>query len=392
MRRVNMITKMKEGFERTNSPALKVAAVGLTILIGAGLYQGTKEEVHLIVEGEEQTILTHKDNVSEVVEMMGYDLQNNEIVPALDTDVEDGLKIIVEPTKNITVKVDGKEVEHVTTAKTVGEALESQGLLLASADQIFPAKATKLTDNLEIEVNRAFLVTLQDGNNKKLFQTVSTTVADFLKEQNIKYDSNDIITPKLTEKLQENDLVKVVRIQKITDVVEEKIAIQTEKRTNPNLANGKTKTVRKGSEGKVAKTYAIVKENGKIKSKKLISQTVTKEMVTKIVQVGTKNPSRGDVAGKEMVVKATAYTPYCTGCSGRTATGINLRANPSMKLIAVDPSVIPLGTKVYVDGYGYAIAGDTGGSIKGNKIDVLMPNKQAAYQWGVKSVKIRIIG
>lgn len=388
----HMKKMMKEGFERTNHPMLKVTAVGLAILIGAGLYQGTKEEVQLVVDGQEQKILTHKENVREVVEMMGYSLENYEVTPAVETSVEDGLKVIIEPKRTITVKVDGKEVQHVTTAKTVEEALVSQGVLLASADQTFPEKTTKITDNLEIEVSRAFPVTVQDGNKKKVVQTVSTTVADFLKEQNIEYDSNDKITPKLTEILHANDTVKVVRIQKITDVVEETIAIQTEKRTNAKLVSGTTKVVRKGSVGKVERTYEITKENGKITSKKLIDQNITKEMVTKVVHVGTKNPSRGDVAGAELVVTATAYTPYCSGCSGKTATGIDLRENPDMKLIAVDPSVIPLGTKVYVEGYGYAVAGDIGGSIQGNKIDILMPNKQAAYRWGVKTVKVRIIG
>lgn len=93
----------------------------------------------------------------------------------------------------------------------------------------------------------------------------------------------------------------------------------------------------------------------------------------------------------EMVVTATAYTAYCTGCSGTTAYGIDLRANPNQKVIAVDPRVIPLGTKVWVEGYGEAIAGDTGGAIKGNKIDVFIPSHDNAMAWGVKTVKIRIL-
>ena len=79
---------------------------------------------------------------------------------------------------------------------------------------------------------------------------------------------------------------------------------------------------------------------------------------------------------------STAYTANCSGCSGTTATGINLHANPNSKVIAVDPRVIPLGTKVHVEGYGYAIAADTGGAIKGNKIDVFFPSKQTAYELG----------
>ncbi|MES9758462.1 LysM peptidoglycan-binding domain-containing protein [Priestia megaterium] len=94
---------------------------------------------------------------------------------------------------------------------------------------------------------------------------------------------------------------------------------------------------------------------------------------------------------KEITVEATAYTAYCAGCSGITATGIDLRSNPNRKVIAVDPRVIPLGSRVYVEGYGTAIAADTGGAIKGNKIDVLLPSQKEALKWGRKTVKVQIL-
>ena len=93
----------------------------------------------------------------------------------------------------------------------------------------------------------------------------------------------------------------------------------------------------------------------------------------------------------EMTVTATTYTAYCPGCSGTTKIGIDLRANPDQKVIAVDPNVIPLGSRVWVEGYGEAIAGDTGGAIKGNKIDVFIPSYDDAIQWGVKKVKIKVL-
>ena len=82
---------------------------------------------------------------------------------------------------------------------------------------------------------------------------------------------------------------------------------------------------------------------------------------------------------------ATAYTAYCSGCSGKTATGVNLRSNPNIKVIAVDPKVIPLGSKVHVEGYGYAVAADTGGAIKGNKIDVFLSSKAGCDEMGEKN-------
>ncbi|UOR12543.1 3D domain-containing protein [Halobacillus amylolyticus] len=94
---------------------------------------------------------------------------------------------------------------------------------------------------------------------------------------------------------------------------------------------------------------------------------------------------------KEITAEATAYTANCTGCSGVTATGIDLNANPNQKVIAVDPDVIPLGSKVYVEGYGVAIAGDTGGAIDGNRVDLYMPNRQDALNFGRQSVTVQVL-
>ncbi|WP_394581264.1 LysM peptidoglycan-binding and 3D domain-containing protein [Cytobacillus firmus] len=95
--------------------------------------------------------------------------------------------------------------------------------------------------------------------------------------------------------------------------------------------------------------------------------------------------------GKVLTVTATAYTASCEGCIGITKTGVNLIDNPDEKVIAVDPDVIPLGSKVFVEGYGYATAEDIGGGINGHEIDVFIPGEQDALQWGRKDVKVTIL-
>lgn len=95
--------------------------------------------------------------------------------------------------------------------------------------------------------------------------------------------------------------------------------------------------------------------------------------------------------GESFTMVATAYTAYCEGCIGITKNGTDIRANPHLKVIAVDPTVIPIGTKVWVEGYGEAIAADTGGAIKGNRIDVFIPNETDAHNWGIKSVKVKVL-
>ncbi len=106
-------------------------------------------------------------------------------------------------------------------------------------------------------------------------------------------------------------------------------------------------------------------------------------------QEEAKTPATND--GETMSVTATAYTASCEGCSGVTYTGIDLNNDPNAKVIAVDPNVIPLGSRVYVEGYGEAIAGDIGGAIKGDRIDLHVPTKDEAYNWGVREVEITIL-
>ncbi|WP_242213527.1 cell wall-binding protein EntC [Bacillus cereus group sp. BfR-BA-01383] len=136
-----------------------------------------------------------------------------------------------------------------------------------------------------------------------------------------------------------------------------------------------------------AKAQAAAKAREAAKAQK----PATQQPVAKETETSAPSSSR------ELQVVATAYTAdplengYKAGDQVKSAMGHNLTANPNMKLIAVDPSVIPLGSKVWVEGYGVAIAGDTGGAIKGNKIDVLMPDKSTSSNWGRKTVTVKIL-
>lgn len=132
----------------------------------------------------------------------------------------------------------------------------------------------------------------------------------------------------------------------------------------------------------------LVIEGTKVVQAKVSAAPTTS--ATSAVPVSKAESKEASVA-KEFTMTATAYTASCAGCSGITATGINLKANPNQKVISVDPNVIPLGSRVWVEGYGEAIAGDTGGAIKGNKIDIFIPSKQDALNWGRKTVKVKVL-
>lgn len=122
--------------------------------------------------------------------------------------------------------------------------------------------------------------------------------------------------------------------------------------------------------------------------KQAAPQTTQKSTSSNAVSSNSSSSSQGNVS-KEVTVTATAYSKEEPGMGHVTASGIDLNDNP--RVIAVDPSVIPLGSKVYVEGYGEAIAADTGGAINGNKIDVHFNSVQECYNWGVKQVKVQIL-
>ncbi|AIW03465.1 L-alanyl-D-glutamate peptidase [Bacillus phage Moonbeam] len=118
--------------------------------------------------------------------------------------------------------------------------------------------------------------------------------------------------------------------------------------------------------------------------------TASKE-VQAPVQSEPKQEITNQPSGRTMTVEATAYGADCAGCSGITATGLNVKANPGARIIAADPNVIPLGSKVYIEGYGAYTVADTGGAIKGNRIDVFMGTEANATSFGRQHLKLTIL-
>ncbi len=365
--------------------------------LGFIIYETTKNTVALTLNGKEQIIETHSSTIKQIFDDLDIAIGSKDYVfPSLNTKVTDNLEVVWKKAKQVELQKDDEKKTVWTTVDTVKEFLEEQKISLNEHDQINQKETNAIEHNMEVVVHTAFPVTLVDAGKKKQVWSTSTTVADFLTQHEISLAKLDRVEPDLKEKVKEETVVNIKRIEKVTDVVEQPINFAVITQKDDNLPAGTEKILKKGTEGLVSKKYEVTKENGKEISRKLLSETTVKEKQDKIVSVGTKGDviqlaSRGEESGKEVYVNSTAYTASCNGCSGRTATGIDLKANPNAKVIAVDPSFIPLGTKVYVEGYGYAVAGDTGGSVKGQKIDVFFSSKAEAYRWGNRQVMIKII-
>ncbi|USK59914.1 G5 and 3D domain-containing protein [Peribacillus asahii] len=373
----------------------------LTIVVGILFYQGTKQTITVIIDGQEQVVRTHAATVDEILKELEIQVKAEDyILPSKNSQLKEDVQVVWKPAQQVALLQDGKETKVWTTTDTVGELLKEQDIEVTQHDKLSPAKKAPIKEKMEISVEKAFPLTLVVGGKKKQVWSTSTTVVDFLTQQGVKLNELDRVEPKLSEKVQAKNTINVTRVEKVTDVVESPIEYDIVKKEDDSLSEGKEKILTEGKKGQISTQYEVIKENGKEVKRKVIAEKVIKEKQDQVVAVGTKAPTptatyasnvSSSSGGKEIYVSSTAYTASCNGCSGVTATGMNLKSNPHAKVIAVDPNVIPLGSKVHVEGYGYAVAADKGGAIKGNKIDVFIPSKSEAYRWGVKRVKVRII-
>ncbi|WP_242260003.1 MULTISPECIES: cell wall-binding protein EntB [unclassified Bacillus cereus group] len=196
--------------------------------------------------------------------------------------------------------------------------------------------------------------------------------------------AQEIVKPKEEAKIKEEVKVKEEeKVQEIAKAKEEEKAQEIAKAKEEE----KAREIVKAKEEEKAREIAKAKEEEK-------AREIAKAKEEERAKEASKNNIQS--AKRELTVVATAYTadPSENGTYGGrvlTAMGHDLTANPNMRIIAVDPKVIPLGSKVWVEGYGEAIAGDTGSAIKGNRIDVLMGSKSKAMNWGRKTVKVKIL-
>lgn len=397
-----MINSMKNLFSKTLSKK-KLVLFSASFLVFAAalgffLYEGTKKTVALTLDGEERVIKTHANTIQDIFNDLDISLRSEDYLSlAADTEVKNDLSIVWKPAKQVELTQDQEKKTYWTAADTVEQFLKEQNIVINEHDKLNLNPDAKLKQDMKIAIQRAFPLKVVVGGKEQDVWSTSTTVADFLSQQGITLNEMDRVEPALKQTVTKDAVINVIRVEKVTDVVEEPINFAVVTKNDSNLEKGKQKVVTEGQEGLLSKHYEVILENGKEVSRKLVTEKKVREKQDKVVAMGTKvivaQVSRGksEPSGKEFYVSSTAYTASCSGCSGYTATGINLKANPNVKVIAVDPRVIPLGTKVYVEGYGYAIAADTGSAIKGNKIDVFFPSNSAAYRWGNKRVKIKIL-
>lgn len=307
------------------------------------------------------------------------------------------------PINNVRVVIDGESRFYKTSEITVGELLENENIELNSNDNINYVLDEKIENNMRIIIDRAVPVKIIiDENEERSFKTGEVTVGRVLvelkKEDGIDYKLADGLSS--SSKIEKDMVINVSTVNQ--EITVEKVAVDFDVKVveNSQVPEGTTKVLTQGVKGEREVSTLKVYTGGELTSSKIISDVLTKSPVTQVVEKGTAKIVKTDngnyLTTKTIKMKSTAYTSSsaCTGKNpgdrgyGITASGMKAQYG----VVAVDTSVIPLGTKLYIEGYGYAVAGDTGGAIKGNKVDLYFNDYNQCINYGVRSVTVHVLG
>ncbi|HHQ0067450.1 TPA: resuscitation-promoting factor [Listeria monocytogenes] len=391
---------------------LPIMIAGFVIVVALVFYfvfEGTKNDITIVNAGEKIESRTHAKTVSEALDEAGIKVsERDEIAPGKNAEIKDGMEIKYLPARQITINDNGTKKDVWSTKANVADLLKDENITTRPQDVLNVALDTKLKNGLEVNINRAIQLSLQNGAKKDTVWTTKTKVSDLLAEKNIKLDQDDRVSPAKDSNLKEKMTVEVTYVNSKAEKKNEQVKFETVYKEDDSLNKGVEKVVQEGKNGKKVVEYKVTFENGKEKKRDVIKENVTSNKTDKVVVRGTKekvvatpvsnvstssatsssssSASSTPSGGKTYKMESTAYLG-----GGTTAYGINLSANPGLKVIAVDPRIIPLGSKVWVEGYGEAIAGDTGGAIKGNIVDVYFPNESQCYSWGRRMVTVKVL-
>ena len=300
--------------------------------------------------------------------------------------------------KDITVTIDGTPASFVTYKNTVKDALEDKEITLGPKDKIAPALDAEIKDKDNINIKRAVNIKIAvDGKSLEIL-SAEEDVSTVLSLEGIELGAIDKITPAKETKLSEGLEVEIIRVENKSLTESTPVDFKTVVQKDSGLANTIKKTVQDGKIGEKQTVFDVVFENGVEVSRELISESIVQAPKDKIIVQGT-YPSMPVSRGGEVLpyskvftARATAYWAVRGVGKTYTASGRLAVRNPEgYSTIAVDPKLIPYGTKLFIEGYGFAIAADTGTGIKGEKIDVYFNTLAEAKRWAVKHVKVYIL-
>jgi uncharacterized protein YabE (DUF348 family) len=307
--------------------------------------------------------------------------------------------VVVQRAVPIAVQDGQTPYTFLTTARTLGEALLDKSITLYAADKIDLPLDTPIQAGLSVTIDRSRPVTLLADGQIRQTRTRAATVADLLAEEGVTLEELDYTRPALDDPIVADARIMVVRVHESEIVEEESIPFQYERRPNPNLELDQEQVDHWGAPGIFRRSLRVRYENGIEVSRTLDREWVEKPPQNRVVSYGTKivqrqleTPEGTFTYWRKVRVLATSYTAAtCGKARSDPAYGITRVGWKARKgIVAVDPNVIPLFTEMYVPGYGPGTAADTGGMIKGLRIDLCYDEDQLVHWW--KWVDVYLLG
>jgi len=366
-----------------------VIFVCAVFLISAATLAYNVKTIEAHIDGQTVRVTTIFGTVGQALAHSNLQSYPEDIVkPSRDTLVTKGLKIEVTRSLPVHLLVDEQTFMTRTAAKTVGEALvdlsERYGLQIKDVDEVNSLRTEAVTNQMEIKVRRAFPILVRADGKEINTYIAPRTVADALTKLGIVLGVKDKVSQPLDHMLVPNEQVQVVRVAERLDTVKSEIPFQSITQAADYPAGLPDKAVSRGSNGLQEQTIRVALEDGKEVDREILAQRVLTPPTNQVTSRGAQTSiSRGGTTIRFTRAYVMTTTAYCIP-GGTTRTGASVR----LGVIAVDPSVISLGSNVYVEGYGQARALDTGGAIKGNRIDLYMNSTEAALAYGVRSVMV----
>ncbi|MBE6911352.1 MAG: hypothetical protein E7473_02405 [Ruminococcaceae bacterium] len=370
----------------------------------AKIYIFPKKKITVKTPESEHVIYTEKDiSVSDFLTENNITYSDKELLltPA-DDFVFDGLTIEIIAKKMITVKTpQGEHVIYTEKDISVSDFLTENNITYSDKETLLTPSDDLISDGLIIEIVPKNKICLKDANEETLLYIESgVLVSELLSANNITLSEHDLISVPVTDTISKDMEIVITRVSYKTIEETKEIPYSTEKRENKEMKKGTTKIIQNGKNGSKKLSYKITITNGIESKRELIGENIITQPTNEIVEYGTKVPDSSGVVKtksgsleykKVITMTATAYTTEGKR-NKTTATG----AVAKVGLVAVDKSVIPLGSKLYIEAadgkswcYGIAVAADTG--VRGNKIDLFFNTKRECLNFGVRKAKVYIL-
>jgi len=298
--------------------------------------------------------------------------------------------------RQVTLETAGDARSYFTEARTVGGFLGELGIQFTEYDLVKPPPSAAIRPGLIVTYEKARRVYLADAGRAEVeLMCPGETVCDLLAQLGLDVSPLDRVEPHPSTPLTDDLHVKITRVEVLDVTTERTIDPPLVVEADPALPRGHMVEVRAGRAGVAEEVTRHYYRNGEETARIDMGSRTIVEPQERVARVGVRSApplaSRSGAHRDVLTMVATGYDPGVRSCGasadGRTATG----HVATKGVCAVDPSVIPLGTEVWVEGYGYALACDTGGAIDGNRIDLCFDTYEEALRWGRRTVLVYIL-